>query len=1173
MRKRVLSLLLVLAMLMSMIVVAVEAEGAAPSTVAEKIAFGEEVAAYAATMQFPTEGDSLAEEGYEAWCPVCQKTAVWLARGEGSGHKNNLIEAADGKHYYLVGDLEQIQHQGSGTACVYLNGKNVNAVSGTYAITMGNKDATIVLNVMGTGDMTGSFADCGNKGTGVTANIYGKETKLNLYGGTLKKKQDISYPVIAWLASGRTVNVYAGATLDGTGTTASTNGGGVHITNGTVNMYGGKIINGKGNAQGGNVFLNGTGAFNMYGGEISGGTVSSGAKDVYVKGGTFYVEGKSVIGQMKVADAATFTAGTLTEGADIGYAKETAGRIFAEKKDLTKYIHAYEAGGSVLLADSKYMTYSTPTCPEGYCPVCDTEATWVEATNGATVANLGTHIKLGSTAVYTLYKYDAGKTCLYMNGKNIIRDGAAGNQGNCIGYSGAEGSVFNIIGKGIIRGRDDRGGLATINWYGSGNTALNLYGVTLSKANDAPVNLLTLDDKETLSIYDGASIDLSNLQSGRALNITSANAIVNLNGGTIKSAAKGTDGEAGGVVQMSNGTFNMKYGEIIGSASASNTNGGIFAISGSTTKLTINGGTVSGGKTNTNGGNIYMSNGTVTVNGGKIINGLAGNSGGNLYKEGGTFIMNGGEISGGVATSGYAGNIRFNGSSNNTLAGGVISGGSCADNKFDNIYVDTCSVNVTGATILANTIRVNGSGSYIKVTGGRVDATISAPDGVIGYRVQVGDGYTVVETANASTGRIANASVEGFGPGFINTADGKLSIDVALTNALGVKDLELKILDAQGNVIATTSPTADCLKTLTGAQTASLTVSTMLSGTSANWKTEGSLNKTPLPASMALYVNGLDFALKTCTINGADKETALNATEWEAYFTVSDAAGNNYATLEDALAKADAGAELIISGVASNDFVQIQKPITLNVAQGVTLNVDLNGKKITVKGEGTVNCIDSTGDEWNTPTGSVKKEGNAKVSTDVKTADKRYLGVQNNAGDYIFFRVEIKLTAMTLNAQTGNIYYKSSIQCAQALGQYVDEFGVIYDLNGTPDGTEDGKQWAKMQAELNAGINEGFVNKAYSTYVYGIVEEGSANNLTYGAKKIFANPYLMIDGQLILGYEENDGVSLEQLVRYYYTGAQGNRPIDKIAAENAAKAELLNSFCVKYGLTSWQTNN
>lgn len=102
-----------------------------------------------------------------------------------------------------------------------------------------------------------------------------------------------------------------------------------------------------------------------------------------------------------------------------------------------------------------------------------------------------------------------------------------------------------------------------------------------------------------------------------------------------------------------------------------------------------------------NGGAIYVNNGTVVMSGGKICGNDAGATGGALLIRNGAFTMNGGEISGNTAT-GQGGGIRAEGSTV-TISGGTFSGNAAADGAD----LSGCEYNNTDTTVYINGGSIN----------------------------------------------------------------------------------------------------------------------------------------------------------------------------------------------------------------------------------------------------------------------------------------------------------------------------------------------------------------------------------------------------------------------------------------------------------------------------------
>lgn len=118
-----------------------------------------------------------------------------------------------------------------------------------------------------------------------------------------------------------------------------------------------------------------------------------------------------------------------------------------------------------------------------------------------------------------------------------------------------------------------------------------------------------------------------------------------MNSGSIYNNKAPTNG--GGV--CSNGMFNMNGGNIYGNTA---TNGGGVYIYGSTKSFTMNGGNIYGNTATKNGGGVYISNGTFTMTKGTIgavtlnrvnYDGNSAKNGGGVYINDGTFTMGTGE--------------------------------------------------------------------------------------------------------------------------------------------------------------------------------------------------------------------------------------------------------------------------------------------------------------------------------------------------------------------------------------------------------------------------------------------------------------------------------------------------------------------------------------------------
>ena len=190
MKKRILSLFLIFAMVLGMVPAMVFAES--------KI----------------VNNTNLSLNGGKADCPVCGKNVTWSAL---SGTLTATKWPQPDTHYYLTGDVTYTgTDYGFGyaksetqTTCLHLNGHNITSTTGKAASFGGG-----VVNIMGNGIVSGAGTAYG----GATIHTWGDGT-LNLYGGTYTKGAS-QYPVI--FLNAYTLNMYDGTTVEGKGTTPAT---------------------------------------------------------------------------------------------------------------------------------------------------------------------------------------------------------------------------------------------------------------------------------------------------------------------------------------------------------------------------------------------------------------------------------------------------------------------------------------------------------------------------------------------------------------------------------------------------------------------------------------------------------------------------------------------------------------------------------------------------------------------------------------------------------------------------------------------------------------------------------------------------------------------------------------------------------------------------------------
>lgn len=284
-----------------------------------------------------------------------------------------------------------------------------------------------------------------------------------------------------------------------------------------------------------------------------------------------------------------------------------------------------------------------------------------------------------------------------------------------------------------------------------------------------------------LTISSGGVVNICNCQSegcvystnrtkeAAVLISSSSTAIgtLNLYSGNISGSAN--SGAKIRAVAVKGGVFNMYGGQLVNGASdGTNTkdtkvglggNISVYNNAGNIAKFNLYGGTVTGGKANTSGGNVYVEGGIFTMYGGTVTGGkvtgapttdapLTG-AGGNIYvcSTGSVakFDMYGGTVQNGEAALG--GNIAGNGQNiidnangkrvDLKINGGTIENGTATDNG-GNIYLHNTTngvkTDMTNGTISGGTA-VNGGNIYAKgnnpltITAGTISGGIASENG------------------------------------------------------------------------------------------------------------------------------------------------------------------------------------------------------------------------------------------------------------------------------------------------------------------------------------------------------------------------------------------------------------------------------------------------------------
>ena len=190
---------------------------------------------------------------------------------------NNTFYILPAGTYYLGSDISpEYTIKIENNVTLCLNGHKITAADGMDAIYMTGGSFTLT-DCKGVGTITHASSKTGG-------GVYVSSGTFNMYGGSItgNKAQD---------AQGRGGGVY------------------VYSGSGTFNMYGGSITGNRATGDGGGVYKSGSNSsFNMYGGSITGNTANSDGGGVYVDGGGFTMSG-GTIGGTKTGETNTATYG------------------------------------------------------------------------------------------------------------------------------------------------------------------------------------------------------------------------------------------------------------------------------------------------------------------------------------------------------------------------------------------------------------------------------------------------------------------------------------------------------------------------------------------------------------------------------------------------------------------------------------------------------------------------------------------------------------------------------------------------------------------------------------------------------------------------------------------------------------------------------------------------
>ena len=612
----------------------------------------------------------------------CKESSHQLPAGESwtaihdAGELKGITKAG---YYYLTGPVAL-------TSTWYPEDGVVLCLNG-YSISMdvknSNNDSTICVN----GGVTFTLCDCQNKGT-VTHGMNGaaRYTGSGVWVENGNGAGKANFVLYSGSISG---NEYDDASMKF--------GAGVHLgANASFTMHGGSISGNKTAGYGGGVYVQaGTTSFTMTGGTITGNSAGHDGGGVYAASGTFTMTGGSISGNTAGSGCngggvyADINANVTLSGAPVitgnSDTNGTVNNAYLNKDEVYGEGGTFIGKGGLAIGADIGVTVDAgrlPTTDGGYTTIA-------EAAEGYTItADDAKRLSADAGTGYSVRQKD--NTLVLVKGELPHEHpicGAAhkdinGHTGACAdvtwtAWDGVSDITYDANNTAYVYLRDNAERDSALEIANGYTLYLCLSGHSLTK-NKTGKSVIKVGDNATLSLCD-----CSDAQSGK------------LTHGTTASGLKYT---GHGVSLGYRSTFNMYGGSITGNRA--DTGGGVHNLFGT---FTMYGGSITGNSADTRcgGGGVYLA-------------------------RMGEFVMKGGEITGNTAKNGGGVYTAVNGNTGLTVSGdAAITGNSNTAGKDENVYLvsgKTIEIGADGlgekASIGVTTADTITTGSYVTVANG-----------------------------------------------------------------------------------------------------------------------------------------------------------------------------------------------------------------------------------------------------------------------------------------------------------------------------------------------------------------------------------------------------------------------------------------------------------------------
>ena len=649
-------------------------------------------------------------------------------------------------YYYLTEDvaINSTWSPADGTV-LCLNGYGI-SLNGNGPVIEVQPGVTFTLCDCNGSGKSGGITHKSGRGAGVlvgqsatTKDTAGANTAVfNMYGGAIYN----NYP---WQASGENAASASGVLIGGgtfymyggkiTGnglTDEESLGGGVFVANqGSFLMSGGEI-SGNHATEGGGVFVGGLyghhdlyacsgGTFTMSGGSITGNSgkgggvyVSSSSNTSFTVSGSAQITGNTgsnvYLGEYKGQSNTIIVNGTLDSTASIGVSVETANRVVAtgiSEENAKRFTSDNDK--YKLQYDSTSQTLTL--VGHDNHPICgDVTCTDGEHAVKTTWRPISTETELKAVQMDCYY---------YLTQDVEIKDTWKPKSGVVLCLNGHSITFVNGDNYSVIEVRS--GNFTLCDCSGSKGKITHGYSNSNKKYLGRGVSV----NGGMFNMY-GGSITGNTVQNGSGGGMYVKNATFNMYGGSI--TGNTTTNAGGGVYVNEKGTFNMNGGEISGNTTSSSYGGGVCV--GRVGSFNMKGGSITGNISDSFGGGVFViSNGKFTMKGGSITDNTSFSFGGGVYvSDNANFTVSGNvNITGNTKSDKTVSNVYLYADKTITVGGalgkntkiGVTSGTTPENGKFVTIATgakDSCTAdNFTADAGEPFGIKVDSTGSGVNV--------------------------------------------------------------------------------------------------------------------------------------------------------------------------------------------------------------------------------------------------------------------------------------------------------------------------------------------------------------------------------------------------------------------------------------------------------------------------